>query len=112
MPLAGRSFAILNFARVLMLLILVIGYLGGSFVAGLVNGAGANCLASALIVFAALAVSSVVWSYVNWVLSLAPIFIVRDGLTPLDSVVAAIAFIRRNRSRFRPSRSGTAFCAV
>ncbi len=91
-------FAILNGARVLMLLILVIGYLGGSLIAALVNGAGQNVVASALIVFASLAASGVLWSYVNWVLSLAPLFVVRDGLAPLDSVVAAITFIRRNYS--------------
>jgi hypothetical protein len=93
------SFAILKFARVLMLLILAIGYFGGTFMAALVNGREQNMLTSALIVFASLAVASVVWSYVNWVLSLAPIFVVRDGLAPLDSVVAAIAFLRRNHSR-------------
>ena len=32
-------------------------------------------------------------------LSLAPIFVARDGLSPLDSLVAAIAFLRRNGSR-------------
>jgi hypothetical protein len=93
------SFAILKFARVLMLLILAIGYFGGTFMAALVNGREPNVLASGLMVCASLAISSVVWSYVNWVLSLAPIFVVRDGLAPLDSVVAAIAFIGRNRSR-------------
>jgi hypothetical protein len=89
------------FARVLMLLILLIGYLGGLWIAALVNGPEPNPLASALIVFASLAASSVLWSYVNWVLSLAPIFVVRDALSPLDSVVAAIGFIRRSYSRLR-----------
>jgi hypothetical protein len=93
------SFAILNFARVLMLLILVIGYFAGVLIAALVNGPGQRLLASALIVFASLAAASVLWSYVNWVLSLAPIFLVRDALSPLDSIVAAIGFIRRNYSR-------------
>ena len=93
------SFAILKFARVLMLLILVIGYLGGTLIASLVPGAAENLLVSALIVFASLTVASVLWSYVNWVLSLAPIFVARDALSPLDSVAAAISFIRRNYSR-------------
>jgi hypothetical protein len=39
------------------------------------------------------------WSWVNWVLSLAPILVARDGLSPLDSIIGAIAFIRRNGSR-------------
>jgi hypothetical protein len=94
-----RVFATLKFARVLMLLILAIGYLGGVLIAAFVNPREQNLLVSALIVFASLAAASVLWSYVNWVLSLAPVFVVRDGLGVLDSVVAAIAFIRRNHSR-------------
>ncbi len=93
------TFAILMFARVLMLLILVIGYLGGAIIANLVSPPGQNILVSALIVFASLSVAAVAWSYVNWVLSLAPIFVVRDALSPVNSVVEAIAFIRRNYSR-------------
>jgi len=95
------SFAILNLARVLMLLILVSGYLGGSLIAALVIEPGQDIIASALIVFASLVVACIVWSYVNWVLSLAPLFVARDGIAPLDAVVAAIAFIRRNRSKLR-----------
>jgi hypothetical protein len=93
-----RWFAILKMARVLMLLILVIGYLGGILIVALANAPGQNVLTAALVIFAAVAASGVVWSYVNWVLSLAPIFVARDGLLPLDSVVAAMAFIRRNHS--------------
>lgn len=93
------SFAMLNFARVLMLLILVIGYLGGSLIAALVSGPGQDVVFPSLIVFIALVIAVAVWSYINWVLSLAPVLVVRDGLAPLDSVVAAIAFIRRNRSK-------------
>jgi len=92
------AFATLQFARVLMLLVLVIGYLSGSLIAALVTN-GQDVFTAALIVFAALAISGVLWSYVNWILSLAPIFLVRDALSPLDSVVAAIGFIRPNRSR-------------
>ncbi|MGA3126347.1 MAG: hypothetical protein ABSD13_06500 [Candidatus Korobacteraceae bacterium] len=93
------SFAILNFARVLMLLILVIGYLGGTLLAGFVSTPEQNALASSLIVFASLAAAGLLWSYVNWVLSLAPIFVARDALPPLDSVAAAFTFLRRNYLR-------------
>src|ERR1700674_2806072 len=62
------EFAILNFARVLMLLILVSGYLGGAFIAGLLNGPSQSVPISALIIFTSLAISFVLWSYVNWVL--------------------------------------------
>jgi hypothetical protein len=93
------SFAILKFARVLMSLILVIGYLAGGFLADMINGPNTNLLATAAVVFSSLAFASVAWSYVNWVLSVAPIFVVRDALGPLDAIVEAIAFIHRNRSR-------------
>jgi len=93
------SFAILNFARVLMLLILVIGYLGGTLIAGLVSAPGQNVIASALIVFASFVAAGLLWGFVNWVLSLAPIFVVRDGRSPVDAIVETIAFLRRNYSR-------------
>jgi hypothetical protein len=38
---------------------------------------------------------------VNWVLSLAPIFVARDGASPLDAVVEAIGFIGRHRTELR-----------
>jgi hypothetical protein len=94
-----RSFAILKIARVLMLLILVIGYLVGALIVGSVSAPAQNVLTGALIIFGAVAASGLVWSWVNWVLSLAPIFVARDGLSPLDSLVAALAFLRRNRAR-------------
>jgi hypothetical protein len=98
-----RAFTALKIARVLMLLILVIGYLAGELLAARTlpvpeqaSAPAPNLLTPALILFACLAVAAVLWSYVNWILSLAPIFVVRDGLAPLDSIVAAIAFVRRN----------------
>jgi hypothetical protein len=93
------GFGILQMARVLMLLILAIGYLAGGLIVALVNAPGQNVLTRALVIFATVAASGVLWSYVNWALSLAPIFVARDGLSPLDSLVAALGFIRRNCSR-------------
>jgi len=92
------AFACLAILRVLMLLILFIGYLAGVLIAMRVNVDRPNLLADALIIAASLALSAVVWNAVNWVLSLAPIFVVRDGMGPLDAVVAALAFIRRRYS--------------
>ena len=66
---------------------------------GFVNSPGQSVLTNALIVFTAVAVSSVVWSYVELGAFVGPIFVVRDGLSPLDSVVAALAFLPRNGSR-------------
>lgn len=94
------SFTLLQSARVAMLLILVIGYVSGAFLSALVGG-GQNVFATALILFCSLVVSGIVWSYVNWVLSLAPLFVVRDGLSALDATVEAIEFVRRHRSQLR-----------
>jgi hypothetical protein len=93
------AFGVLHLARVLMLLILVIGYLGGIFLAAFVSGTEVNLLLSTVVIFCAFALSAVLWSYVNWVLSVAPIFVARDALSPLDAIVESIAFIRRNYPR-------------
>jgi hypothetical protein len=90
------SFALLQAARVVMLLILVIGYLGGTYLGALMNSAGDHVLVAALVVLSSLTLAGLLWSYVNWVLSLAPIFVARDGSSPLDATVAAISFIRRH----------------
>ena len=107
------SFAMLNFARILMLLILVVGYLGGSLIAALVSGPEEGIAASSLIVFTSLAIAFAVWSYANWVLSLAPVLVVRDGL------VAIGRSSRSNRihppqplETHRRLRYGMALCAV
>jgi len=89
------SFALLQCARVVMLLILVIGYLGGVYLGALMNSAGDNVVVAALVVLCSLTLAGLLWSYVNWVLSLAPIFVARDGMSPLDATVEAISFIRR-----------------
>jgi hypothetical protein len=52
-------------------------------------------LVAALVVLCSLTLAGLLWSYVNWVLSLAPIFVARDGISPLDATVEAISFIRR-----------------
>jgi len=92
------TYIALKAVRVLMLLILVIGYLGGVLLATVADAAGPNLLLSVLILVSSLAVAALIWSYVNWTLSLAPIFVARDGLGALDAAVAALAFLGRNRS--------------
>ena len=93
-----RSIAVFKMARVLALLILLLGYLAAEWIAARVAAPGQSVLTPVLILIAALAVAGVLWSYVNWVLSLAPVFVVRDGLGPLSSVAAAVGFVRRNHS--------------
>jgi len=89
--------AFLLAARVLMLLIPVIGYLSGVLLAALVGGVDDPLLTVPLL-FAPVFASIVLWSLVNWVLSLAPLFVERDGLSTLDAIVAALSFARRHRA--------------
>jgi hypothetical protein len=95
------AFALLAASRVLMLLILVIGYLGGGLLATLVDPLGQRIALAAATVLISLALAAWLWSYIDRVLSLAPILLVRDGLRPLDAIGAAIGFLTRNRSRLR-----------
>ncbi len=93
---AGKSsrwpaHAILHAARVLMLLIPAIGYLAGVLLASLAGGAE-NPLSAAILVLTPFFTACVLWSLVNWLLSLAPLFVERDGLSALDAIVAALNF--------------------
>jgi hypothetical protein len=93
-----ETYAFLKAGRVLMMLILVIGYLSGVLLASVMDASGPNILLSVVILVVSMAVAAILWSYVDWVLSLAPIFVARDGLGALEAVVAAMVFLRRNRS--------------
>ena len=99
---AGKSsrwpaHAILHAARVLMLLIPAIGYLAGVLLASLAGGAE-NPLSAAILVLTPFFTACVLWSLVNWVLSLAPLFVEREGLGALDAIVAALNFVQRRRT--------------
>jgi hypothetical protein len=95
------SHVALHAARVLMLLILVMGYLGGLFLASLVGPAQQSPVLTILILCATFAASLALWSYVNRVLALAPVFVALDGALPLDATVSAIRFFGRNPGRLR-----------
>jgi hypothetical protein len=95
------GFATLTAARLLMLLILVIGYLGGGFLAAMADPDGQQIGLPAAIVLLSLVLAGWLWSRVDGVLALAPILLVRDGLRPLDAIVAAMGFLDRNRLRLR-----------
>ncbi len=88
------SYFSLTAARVVMLLILVIGYLAGVLLAS-VLGVANRPMQTVLIVLLALGVAATVWILVNWVLTLAPLFVARDGCAPLDANAEAVGFARR-----------------
>jgi hypothetical protein len=104
------AFATLQFARVLMLLVLVIGYLSGSLIAALVTN-GQDVFTAALIVFAALAISGVLWSYVNWILSLAPISLCGTRSRHSTPWWPRLVLSALTAHGLRPSHSGTALSA-
>lgn len=100
----GRSWAslfVLHAARVLMLLILLIGYLGGILLAALLTQQRPSPVLFALITGTVFFVAFWLWSYVNRVLGVAPVFAVYGGKTPLDATAEAVLFLRRRGARLR-----------
>ncbi len=91
----------LHAARVLMLLILVIGYLGGILAAALVTQERPSVRLFMLITLTTFFAAFLLWSYVNRVLALAPVFDACDGLAPLDAIAAAVLFLRRKGTQLR-----------
>jgi len=102
-PLRWLAMAGISFGRVAAGFILLIGYVGGSIISSSVAGSpeNPNLLASALLFLLVFGAAFAVWSVVNWFLSLAPIFALRDGLGALDATVAAIRFVRGHRRQLR-----------
>ncbi len=110
-PLRWLAMAGISFGRVAAVLILLIGYVGGSIIGSSVAGTPQepNLFAPALLFLLIFGMGAAAWSVVNWILSLAPIFAVRDGLSALDSTVAAIRFARRRRKELTSAAGKNAF---
>ncbi|MDR3764386.1 MAG: hypothetical protein P4M01_09850 [Acidobacteriota bacterium] len=88
------SYFALHAARVLMLLILLIGYLGGILVASLVTAARPSVLLFVVVSMTVFFAAFLAWNYVNRVLGVAPLFVACDGLSPLDAIGEAVVFLR------------------
>ena len=99
-----RAMAGVSAGRVVMGLILFIGYVGGIFIArwaqGLVS-ASLRPLVSSLVFLLVFGISIAVWMVVNWFLSLAPLFVVRDGADTLAAVAQAMRFTQTRGSELR-----------
>lgn len=88
-----RSLVGLNFLRALLALAAVVGVLGAAILAGLVAGRASPRPGLVLLVFVLLALLVIVlWLWVNWFLSLAPLFVVRDGQNTFDALSAVVQF--------------------
>lgn len=90
-PLLG-----LNFLRVALLLTALVSFLGAAILAGFLSSAKAPHPGLVFLAFLPLAgFVWVVWSVLNWFLSLAALFVVRDGCSTFPALSAAVDFCRR-----------------
>jgi hypothetical protein len=84
---------LLNAFRALFTLATLVAFFGALVLAG---AATQNVTAGAVIGVALGSVVALFWSLVNWFLALAPIWIVRDGHTALQSIADSLDLFRRS----------------
>ncbi len=92
----------LSFLRAALALAGVLAMLAALIVAGLAAVRGeTNSPGIFLLVFLSLGLLvSLSWSVLNWYLSLAPVFALREGCSSLSSIAEAARAVRRNRGAF------------
>jgi hypothetical protein len=103
------SVAMLHFIRVVIVVAAVAGYFGALMIAAQVARSGEEpSIARFLVVFVPLEfVIAMIASWLNWIVSLAPIFAVRDGRYWLESLGDAVLLSRKRAASF--SRIGIWF---
>jgi hypothetical protein len=90
-PLLG-----LSFLRVTLLLALLASLLGAGILAGFLSSAKAPHPGLVFLAFLPLAgFVALTWAILNWFLSLAALFVVRDGCATFSALSAAVDFCRR-----------------
>ncbi len=90
----------INFLRAALALSAVLGLIGASMVAGLASSDSDPRPGLVFFLFLPLvALVGVAWSSLNWLLSLAGMFAVRDGEDALGAISAAVAFCRERAGR-------------
>ena len=95
-----RALLGLHTLRVTLALAGVISFLGAALVASLVGTPTDPRPGLAFLVFVPLAVLvSLIWSTLNWFLSLAPIFVVRDGEDTFGAMAGAVDLWRRGSGK-------------
>ena len=100
---AIRSLIGLHGLRVALALAGLLSFLGAALVASSVSTRNNPHLGFATLLFIPLAgLVSVIWSWVNWFLSISTIFTVRDGADTFGSVAAALEFCRRSGRKTTP----------
>lgn len=89
------ALARLSFLRVAAALAAILGLIGASIVASLASpDADPQPGLAFLVFFAVAALVCIVWSGLNWLLSLAGIFAVRDGDGAIDAITATVELCR------------------
>ncbi len=91
--------AVLNLLRAVFTLATLVAYLGGLLLVGATMSAQ-NPAAAVLVGLLLASVIGLSWSLVNWVLALAPIWIVRDGRPALRSIADSVGFYQRTRASY------------
>ncbi len=89
----------LHFLRAALLLTAVIGFFGAAILAGYTtpaDPADPGALMAGVLFFLLIGVVvGFLWSVVNWFLSVAPIFVLRDGRDTFGAIADSVAFFRR-----------------
>lgn len=94
------SMAMLHFLRVVALLALILGYAGASVVSSRVLAVETlepNIFAAVLIFLAIVSAALACWSVLNWFLSLAAIYVMRDGVDSMTAIAASAVLFRRKK---------------
>jgi hypothetical protein len=90
-----RSLFRLNFLRIALALAAVLGFLGAAILASFVSSDAHPRPGVVFLLFLPMAgLIALAWSSLNWLLSLAAIFAVRDGDDAITAIGAAVGFIR------------------
>jgi hypothetical protein len=107
-----RSLIGLSFLRAALALATALAVFAAAIIAGLIAARGTEARPEVFMtIFLLLALVIVVaYSVLNWYLSLAPVFAVRDGRDGLGAVAAAFAAVRRHSGEF--AKVGLAFGGV
>ncbi|MCU1301112.1 MAG: hypothetical protein JWQ87_1396 [Candidatus Sulfotelmatobacter sp.] len=92
-----RSLAVLNFLRVAVSLAAILAFIGAATLAGFASPAANPRPGLAFILFLPFAaLICIVWPALNWLLSLASIFVVRDAENAADALSTAVTFFREH----------------
>ena len=95
-PRAWRSLIALNFLRVALTLAAILAIVGASILASFVSSKATPHPGVVFVVFLALAgLICIAWPSLNWLLSLASIFTVRDSDDMLGAISSAVTFFRQ-----------------